>query len=94
MRVEMSKLKIGFMLQFCSNLIGTERETGGDHQLEVTYRAITTGKEAKTYPVHPLGLVIMEQVVYLVCTVKDYQDPLFLAMHRIDQACMLDLPAI
>ena len=65
-----------------------------EQQLEVTYRASTTGKEAKTYPVHPLGLVIMEQVVYLVCTVKDYQDPRFLAMHRIDQARMIDLPAI
>ena len=27
--------------------------------------------EAKTYPVHPLGLVVMEQVVYLVCTLRD-----------------------
>ena len=35
-----------------------------ERQLQVTYRAITTGKEAKTYPVHPLGLVVMEQVVY------------------------------
>jgi predicted DNA-binding transcriptional regulator YafY len=61
-----------------------------ERQLEVTYRAITSGKEAKTYPVHPLGLVVMEQVVYLVCTVKDYQDPRFLAMHRLDSARCLD----
>ena len=64
-----------------------------ERQLEVTYRAITTGKEAKTYPVHPLGLVVMEQVVYLVCTVKDYQDPRFLAIHRIDSARLLDTDA-
>jgi predicted DNA-binding transcriptional regulator YafY len=61
-----------------------------ERQLEVTYRAITSGKEAKTYPVHPLGLVVMEQVVYLVCTVKDYQAPRFLAMHRLDSARCLD----
>lgn len=63
-----------------------------ERQLQVTYRAITTGMEAKTYPVNPLGVVIMEQVVYLVCTVKDYQDPRFLAMHRISEACELELP--
>lgn len=65
-----------------------------EKQLEVTYRAISTGQAAKTYPVHPLGLVVMEQVVYLVCTVKDYTDPRFLAIHRIDAATPLDAAAI
>ena len=65
-----------------------------ERQMEVTYRAITTGLEAKTYPVHPLGLVVMEQVVYLVCTVKDYQDARFLAVHRIDAARLLDADAV
>ena len=65
-----------------------------ERQLEVTYRALSTGKEAKTYPLHPLGLVVMEQVVYLVCTVKDYQDARFLAVHRIDAARLLDQDAI
>jgi predicted DNA-binding transcriptional regulator YafY len=65
-----------------------------EKQIQVTYRAITTGKEAKTYPVHPLGLVVMEQVVYLVCTVKDYQDARFLALHRIDTAELLDATAV
>jgi predicted DNA-binding transcriptional regulator YafY len=36
----------------------------------------------------------MEQVVYLVCTVKDYQDPRFLAVHRIDSARLLDSEAV
>lgn len=63
-------------------------------RLEVTYRAITSGQDAKTYPVHPLGLVVMEQVVYLVCTVKDYQDPRFLALHRIDTAKLLGTKAV
>lgn len=65
-----------------------------ERQIQVTYRAITTGKEAKTYPVHPIGLVVMEQVVYLVCTVKDYQDARFLAVHRIDAAQLLEQDAI
>ena len=65
-----------------------------ERQLEVTYRALSTGKEAKTYPLHPLGLVVMEQVIYLVCTVKDYQDARFLAIHRIDAARMLDQIAL
>jgi predicted DNA-binding transcriptional regulator YafY len=64
-----------------------------EKQLLVTYRAITTGQEAKTYPVHPLGLVVMEQVVYLVCTVKDYKDARFLALHRIDTAQLLEATA-
>jgi predicted DNA-binding transcriptional regulator YafY len=61
-----------------------------EKQLEVTYRALSTGTDAKTYPLHPLGLVVMEQVVYLVCTVKNYQDARFLAVHRIDAARLLE----
>jgi predicted DNA-binding transcriptional regulator YafY len=63
-------------------------------QIQVTYRAISSGMQAKTYPVHPLGIVVMEQVVYLVCTVKDYQDARFLALHRIDKAGLLNLPVV
>ena len=62
-------------------------------QLEVTYRALSSGSAAKTYPVHPLGVVVMEQVVYLVCTVKQYEDARFLAMHRIDAATLLEASA-
>jgi len=65
-----------------------------ERQLEVTYRALSNAMEAKTYPLHPLGLVVMEQVVYLVCTVKDYQDARFLAVHRIDAARLLEQGAI
>ena len=35
----------------------------------------------------------MEQVVYLVCTLRDYQDPRFLAIHRIDAAQVLEQAA-
>jgi predicted DNA-binding transcriptional regulator YafY len=63
-------------------------------QIQVTYRAISSGAEPKTYPVHPLGLVVMEQVVYLVCTVKEYQDARFLALHRIDKADLIQVPVV
>ena len=43
---------------------------------------------------HSLGLVVMEQVVYLVCTVKDYLDARFLAVHRIDSAKLLETDAV
>lgn len=64
-----------------------------EQQLEVTYRALSSNDAAKTYAVHPLGMVVMEQVVYLVCTVKQYEDARFLAMHRIDAATLLEAPA-
>lgn len=65
-----------------------------ERQLLVTYQAITSGKEAKTYPLHPLGLVVVEQTVYLVATVKDYQNARFLALHRIYAAQLLPADAI
>jgi len=61
-------------------------------QLEVTYSAIQREKEEKSYSIHPLGIVAMEQVLYLICTIKDYQDPRFLAIHRISKAVLLDQP--
>ena len=65
-----------------------------DKQVMVTYRPITSKEETKTYPVHPLGLVVMEQVIYLVCTVKSYLDARFLALHRIESAVMLESTAL
>ncbi len=59
-------------------------------QIEVSYGAITRDLEPRTYPVHPLGLVVRDQAVYLVCTVKTYDDARFLALHRIREARLLD----
>ena len=59
-------------------------------QIEVTYRAITTGEPPKTYPIHPLGLVLREQAMYVACTAKNYAMPRFLALHRIESAHLLD----
>ncbi len=59
-------------------------------QVEVTYRAISTNAEAKTYPLHPLGLVFKDLVVYLVCTIRDYNAPRHLVLHRIQAARLLE----
>src|SRR5690606_19849687 len=38
--------------------------------------------EPRTYRVNPLGLVARHQVLYLVATLWDYEDPIQLALHR------------
>ena len=59
-------------------------------QIEVTYRAITSENKPMTYPVSPLGLVIRDRLIYMVCTVKDYVEPRLLALHRILSARLLE----
>ncbi len=63
-----------------------------DRQLIVAYRRKTADRP-KTYPVHPLGLVFRDGVVYLVCTVKRYADIRHLALHRMTSAMLRDEPA-
>jgi predicted DNA-binding transcriptional regulator YafY len=46
--------------------------------------------ELKKYTVNPLGIVIRDQVIYLICTLWEYEDVLQLAMHRIVDAQILD----
>lgn len=61
-------------------------------QVLITYLAISKDEAPKTYPAHPLGLVVREQVVYLVCTIKEHTDIRFLALHRVSAAQALDAP--
>jgi predicted DNA-binding transcriptional regulator YafY len=61
-----------------------------ERQLEITYRAIAGAEETKTYPAHPLALVVRPPVVYLACTARDYTEPRFLAMCRIERAHLLE----
>ncbi|GIW54979.1 MAG: hypothetical protein KatS3mg082_1383 [Nitrospiraceae bacterium] len=63
-----------------------------DRQLLVAYRHKAASRP-KTYPVHPLGLVYRDGVVYLVCTVKQYADIRHLALHRMASAVLRDEPA-
>lgn len=62
-----------------------------DRQCQVEYRR-RDAPASETYPVHPLGLVQRGQVLYLVCTIRDYQDVRLLALHRVDCAAMLEHP--
>ncbi|MGV0958768.1 MAG: helix-turn-helix transcriptional regulator [Limnohabitans sp.] len=62
-------------------------------QVQITYQAITKNEPSKSYPVHPLGLVVREQVVYLVCTIKEHTDTRFLALHRVSAAEPLEQAA-
>ena len=48
---------------------------------------------ARVYRLHPLGLAFRDAVVYVVATLWDYEDPLPLALHRFQQAELLDCPA-
>lgn len=45
---------------------------------------------ASEYVVNPLGLVIQEQLTYLVATLWDYDNVIFLALHRMESAELLD----
>ena len=53
------------------------------HQIDITYKAISTDTPAKSYPVHPLGLVINEDAIYLLCTIKERMEISTLMVQRI-----------
>lgn len=63
-------------------------------QVEVTYEAITKDEGSKTYCINPMGLVVRDQVVYLACTIRQYKDVRFLALHRVSSARLLDSPIV
>lgn len=63
-----------------------------NRQVAVTYRS-KEAERAKSYRVHPLGLVFRDGIVYLVCTVKDYEDIRHLALHRMTSAQLQNTPA-
>lgn len=62
-------------------------------QCQVAYRKRDVG-DPDNYPIHPLGMVLRGQVLYLVCTIKTYADIRLLALHRIQDASPLDFPAL
>ena len=49
-------------------------------------------QQPRDYDVNPLGLVLRGSVVYLICTVAEYEDPLQFALHRMDTAELTDTP--
>lgn len=49
--------------------------------------------EAKEYEASPLGLVVRDQLIYLLCTCWEYEDARQFALHRIEAARILEKPA-
>ena len=63
------------------------------HQrVAVTYRP-RGAVEDKEYEASPLGLVVRDQVIYLVCTLREYKDVKQLVLGRMSSAKLLDKPA-
>lgn len=56
-----------------------------EKQLEISYTR-RGDREPKDALIHPLGLVHVDNVAYLVCTFWDYSDLMQLALHRICSA--------
>ncbi|CUA86913.1 Predicted DNA-binding transcriptional regulator YafY, contains an HTH and WYL domains [Gulbenkiania indica] len=64
-----------------------------ERQLEVHYRK-KGQQQASLYRVHPLALVLRGSVLYLQARLFDYPDTRILALHRIEQARILEPSAI
>jgi len=64
-----------------------------NQRLEVVYTP--RGQDgSKSYEISPLGLVLKDGLVYLVCSMWDYPDIRLLTLHRMQQAKPLDIPVI
>lgn len=63
-----------------------------NRRVAVTYRPRGTDED-KAYEASPLGLVVRDQVLYLICTLREYQDVRQLVLSRMRSAQLLDKPA-
>lgn len=63
-----------------------------DRRFSATYER-REGGELKEYIVNPLGLVFVNKSLYLVCTLREYDDIKQMALHRFTSAKLLDEPA-
>jgi predicted DNA-binding transcriptional regulator YafY len=61
-------------------------------QINVTYQAIGNNAEPKKYPVHPLGLVVTDDGIYLLCTIKERSEVTTLHLRRFITAEPTDTP--
>ena len=59
-------------------------------RLEVIYCA-RAAAEPRQYQVNPLGIVVRDQEIYLVCTLREYDDIKQLVVGRIRQAELMDV---
>lgn len=63
-----------------------------DRRAEVVYLKPAEA-EVKTFEISPLGLVVRNQVVYIVCTIGKMKKAYQLVLHRMQKAQLLDKPA-
>ena len=59
----------------------------------VAHYRVRGARQGKDYDVNPLGLVFRAGLVYLVCTLWDYDNPVQLVLHRMLRATITDRPA-
>ncbi len=64
-----------------------------ERQLRLRYRA-RQAPEAKEYVVHPVSVVVRDNLVYLLGTIGQYPDVRQLVLHRIAEATMIDEAAV
>jgi len=65
-----------------------------ENRLAIRYRQRGT-EEAREYPwLNPLGLVLVESLIYLIATVKQHTNPLQFLLHRMESAVLQNEPAI
>ena len=60
-----------------------------EKQIHATYKP-RSKKKALEYQIHPLGIVNRHSVIYLVCTLWNYQDIKQLALHRFISAEIIE----
>ena len=60
-----------------------------ERQIEVSYQK-RDSDEVQEYRIHPLGLVFVDNIIYLVCTFWNYFDLRQIALHRIKTASLLN----
>jgi predicted DNA-binding transcriptional regulator YafY len=60
-----------------------------EKQLDILYRT-KESKGSRRHTVHPLGIVVRENLVYLVCTFRDYEEVAHLPLNRIQEAVPTD----
>jgi len=62
-------------------------------RLSASYRPRGERRVKAYLELNPLGLVFVENLIYLVASIKDYTNPVQFLLHRMESASLLDKPA-
>lgn len=60
-----------------------------NQRLSITYAPHGVA-DAKEYEVNPIALVQRDHLIYIVCTLWEYDNPMLLVLHRVRTAALLD----